>query len=144
MNDELKAITDRIQQINHTFHQTAKQAYVFAREHHADPKYEAFRDSEAGRIWRAQKLAECHYRCPECNKIINNLNSSIDHKHSRRNYPWLSWNVNNLWVLCKDCNYNKADCEWEDYLKNVERDRDSSALKRVLKYAPPATPKDDH
>lgn len=142
MTDELEPLFYRIQHINRKFHHTAREAYEFARQHHADPKYEAFRDSEAGRKWKAQKLAECNYRCPECNKLLNDFNSSIDHKHPRRHYPWLAWDISNLWVLCKVCNRNKSDRQWDDYLEIVKRDRGHIAFKRILKYAPPATPND--
>lgn len=142
MQDDLEVILRRIRRVNQQFHQTARTAYEFTRKEYADPKYEAFRDSEAGRQWKAQKLAECQYRCPECNKSINDYNSNIDHKHPRRYYPWLAWNLDNLWVICKDCNTNKSDQPWDDYLQAVRQNRGQAAVNRILRYAPPANPTD--
>ena len=139
MLDKIDAIAIEIQQINNEFHSIAKDAYQFARKHHADPKYEAFRNSDEGRAWKKQKLAECNSRCPECNKIINDNNSNIDHKHPRRHYPWLAWDVNNLWILCRDCNQNKSDRKWDEYLHAVKVYRGSAAANRILKYASFAT-----
>lgn len=137
MFEDIDAIACQAQLINNKFHETAREAYQFVRKNHTDPKYEAFRDSDGGRAWKKQKLAECNYRCPECNKIINENNSNIDHKHPRRHYPWLAWEVDNLWVICKVCNENKSDKKWDEYLEAVRAYRGRTAFARVLKYAPP-------
>lgn len=137
--DEIEAIAREATRINHNFHQIAREAYQFARKNHADPKYNAFRDSDLGRSWKQRKLAECDRYCPECRKPINENNSDIDHKHPRRHYPWLAWDVDNLWVLCKECNQNKGDKQWEEYLNAVKLYRGQAAVNRILKHAPPAT-----
>ena len=135
MLDDIDTIARKAKLINDQFQQTAKESYQFARSEHADPKYEAFRDSPEGRAWKKQKLIECHYRCPECDRTMSDFTSSIDHKHPRRYYPWLAWKVSNLWLLCKACNKAKGDLEWEEYLKKVKARRGRVAVKRILKYA---------
>lgn len=138
LDDEINAITYQARHINDEFHKIAKEAYQFARTHHANPKYEAFRNSDEGRDWKKGKLTECNHRCPERNKLINDNNSSIDHKHPRRHYPWLTWEISNLWVLCRDCNKNKGDRSWDEYLNAIKVYRGQAAVNRVLKYAPTA------
>lgn len=135
MLDKIDTIAQEAKRVNDEFHKSARDAYQFAREQYADPKYEAFRDSVAGKAWKKQKLTECNNRCPECNKLINDRNSNIDHKHPRRYYPWLAWDVNNLWVICKDCNLNKSDKQWDEYLNSVKIYRGQAAVNRILKYA---------
>lgn len=139
MLDKLNNIANEARQANSRFHKTARTAYEFVRAHHADPKYDAFRTSERGRDWKKQKLVECQHRCPECHKLMNGNNASIDHKHPRRHYPWLAWDVNNLWVLCLDCNKRKSNMEWDVYLAMVREMRGQSAVDRILKYAPPTS-----
>ena len=139
MFEEIEAIAREAQRINTEFHKNAKKAYQLARSQHADPKYEAFRNSDEGRNWKKQKLITCNHRCPECNKLINENNSNIDHKHPRRHYPWLAWDINNFWILCRDCNTNKTDKEWDEYLNAVKVYRGQAAVDRILKYAPTAT-----
>jgi hypothetical protein len=141
--DILNAIAREARQINSEFHKIAKEAYQFTRSQYADPKYEAFRDSEAGTAWRQQKLTECNYRCPICTKSINAHNSNIDHKHPRRYYPWLAWDVNNLWVICRTCNESKADMHWSVYFTTIKARFGQAAVDRVLKYAPLATVDDE-
>lgn len=136
--DKLNAIAHEAQRINSEFHRTAREAYQFAREEYADPKYEAFRDSEEGKAWKQRKLAECNSRCAICNKIINNFNSNIDHKHPRRYYPWLAWDISNLWVICVNCNTSKGDMQWDAYLAVIKTRFGQSTVDRVLKHAPPA------
>ena len=140
MLDKIDAIAFEAKQINNEFHKLAREAYQFARKQHAEPKYEAFRDSDEGRTWKKQKLAECNYRCPECNKLINGNNSNIDHKYPRRHYPWLAWDVRNLWVICRDCNRNKSDMRWDEYIHAVKVYRGQAAVNRIFKHAPSATP----
>lgn len=140
MLDPLEALIREAQRINREFHRVARETYKYTRQHHADPKYEAFRDSEEGKAWKKKKLIELNYRCPECNKLLNDNNSSIDHKHPRRYYPWLAWDLSNLWVMCRSCNKDKSDKLWNDYLESVRAHRGTVAAARVLKYAPPAQP----
>ena len=137
MVDKIDEFARVARRINNAFHKTACDAYLFARDQHADPKYDAFRTSEAGRAWKQQKIIECNRRCPECNKIINNNNANIDHKYPRRHYPWLAWEIDNLWVLCMDCNKRKGDLEWDAYLNMVRSRRGQVVVDRILKYAPP-------
>lgn len=139
MLDKIDAISLSAKRVNDEFHRSAREAYQFARKQYADPKYETFRDSDEGKAWKEQKLVECKYRCPECNKLINDNNSNIDHKHSRRYYPWLAWDVSNLWVICRDCNKNKSDMGWDEYLYAVKVYRGQAAVNRILKHAFSAT-----
>jgi hypothetical protein len=138
--DKINAIASEAQRINHRFHKTAKTAYEFARKNYADPKYEVFRTSDKGRAWKKHQLAQYNHRCPECYKPINGSNANIDHKHPRRYYPWMAWDINNLWILCIECNEAKSDMEWGSYLATVRKKRGQAVVDRILKYAPPASP----
>ncbi|MEP0978949.1 hypothetical protein NC980_00145 [Leptolyngbya sp. AS-A5] len=33
----------------------------------------------------------------------------------RAQYPWLSMNFRNLWVICQLCNQEKSDMHWYEY-----------------------------
>ena len=37
----------------------------------------------------------------------------------RSQYPWLSMEFNNLWVICRDCNIEKAEMHWYRYEQHV-------------------------
>jgi 5-methylcytosine-specific restriction endonuclease McrA len=137
--DLLNAIAREARQINAEFHRMAREAYQFARAEYADPRYEAFRDSDAGKAWKQRKLVECNHRCPICTRLINDRNSNIDHKHPRRYYPWLAWDIDNLWVICRTCNEDKADLLWDVYLVRIKARFGQAAIDRIAKYAPPAT-----
>ncbi len=137
--EDLEAIARKIHAANQSFQQTAKDAYLYTRQHHADPKYEAFRTSDEGRVWKAQKLKEYGHRCPECNGLMNDNNATIDHKYPRRYYPWLAWEVDNFWLLCRRCNRAKSDKEWSVYLAEVQERRGAVVVQRILSYAPALT-----
>jgi len=142
MFDDIDAIARKARQANSKFHDTAREAYQFARSEYADPKYEAFKASEAGRAWKQRKLEECDYRCPECDRRMSEATVSIDHKHPRRHYPLLAWEVSNLWILCRACNKVKGDMEWEEYLEAVKLRRGEKSVSRILAYVPPDTDKE--
>ena len=44
---------------------------------------------------------------------------SIDHKLPRSQYPWLSMEFENLWVICRDCNIEKAEMHWYRYEQHI-------------------------
>jgi len=56
------------------------------------------------------------YRCPVCNKRFADVGGrSIDHKLPRAQYPWLSLDFRNLWVICFNCNKEKGEMHWYEY-----------------------------
>ncbi len=40
---------------------------------------------------------------------------TIDHKLPRSQYPWLSLEWSNLWVICRVCNREKGEKHWYEY-----------------------------
>lgn len=75
-------------------------------------------DSECGttqesRDW-VKENSESH--CPICGvKFSINNGRTIDHKLPRSQYPWLSMDFRNLWVICRNCNQEKGEMHWFEY-----------------------------
>jgi hypothetical protein len=40
---------------------------------------------------------------------------TVDHKLPRSQYPWLSMEAKNLWVICQSCNKEKGEMHWYEY-----------------------------
>jgi 5-methylcytosine-specific restriction endonuclease McrA len=54
--------------------------------------------------------------CPICGSNYRNRGGkTIDHKLPRSQYPWLSIDFNNLWVICQYCNKEKGEMHWYEY-----------------------------
>ncbi|UKO96665.1 HNH endonuclease [Nostoc sp. UHCC 0870] len=54
--------------------------------------------------------------CPICEQHYSvKGGKSIDHKLPRSQYPWLSMDFQNLWVICRSCNQEKSDMNWYEY-----------------------------
>ena len=54
--------------------------------------------------------------CPVCDRRFNqDMWRTIDHKLPRAQYPWLSMDFRNFWVICLDCNREKAERHWYEY-----------------------------
>ncbi|WP_427159726.1 HNH endonuclease [Aliinostoc sp. HNIBRCY26] len=54
--------------------------------------------------------------CPICEQHYSvKGGKTIDHKLPRSQYPWLSMNFHNLWVICRDCNQEKSEMNWYEY-----------------------------
>jgi hypothetical protein len=54
--------------------------------------------------------------CPICaEKYPEKGGKTIDHKLPRAQYPWLSMEFENLWVICQDCNREKGERHWYEY-----------------------------
>ena len=60
------------------------------------------------------------YHCPLCEGLFSKRGGkNIDHKLPRSQYPWLSMEFENLWVICRDCNLEKAEMHWYRYEQYV-------------------------
>jgi len=58
--------------------------------------------------------------CPLCEGLFSRRGGkNIDHKLPRSQYPWLSMEFKNLWVICRDCNIEKAEMHWYRYEQYV-------------------------
>lgn len=54
--------------------------------------------------------------CPVCGQRFSDRDGrSIDHKLPRAQYPWLSLDFRNLWVICRICNKEKGERHWYEY-----------------------------
>jgi 5-methylcytosine-specific restriction endonuclease McrA len=60
------------------------------------------------------------HKCPVCQNRYNLGNTkTIDHKLPRCQYPWLSMNFANFWVICQNCNRKKKDLNWLEYERYI-------------------------
>lgn len=56
------------------------------------------------------------HQCPVCGNYFSQFNGrSVDHKLPRAQYPWLSLDFRNLWVICYACNQEKGEMHWYEY-----------------------------
>ncbi|MCG8367601.1 MAG: HNH endonuclease [Pseudanabaenales cyanobacterium] len=56
------------------------------------------------------------WNCPICGeKFADRDGRTIDHKLPRAQYPWLSLDFRNLWVICRICNQEKGEMHWYEY-----------------------------
>jgi 5-methylcytosine-specific restriction endonuclease McrA len=54
--------------------------------------------------------------CPICEENYSKKGGkTIDHKLPRAQYPWLSMDFKNLWVICQTCNQEKGEMHWYEY-----------------------------
>jgi 5-methylcytosine-specific restriction endonuclease McrA len=54
--------------------------------------------------------------CPICDEKYSAENCrTIDHKLPRSQYPWLSLDFHNFWVICLKCNQEKGEMNWYEY-----------------------------
>lgn len=54
--------------------------------------------------------------CPICGENYPEKGGkTIDHKLPRSQYPWLSMEFKNLWVICQVCNKEKGEMHWYEY-----------------------------
>lgn len=56
------------------------------------------------------------WNCPICGEKFSECGGrTIDHKLPRSQYPWLSTNFKNFWVICRACNQEKGEKHWFEY-----------------------------
>ncbi len=75
-------------------------------------------DGECGTTPESRKWVDEHSdnTCPICEEYYSQRGGkSIDHKLPRAQYPWLSMEFSNFWVICQACNQEKAEKHWYEY-----------------------------
>ncbi|NER83842.1 MAG: HNH endonuclease [Leptolyngbya sp. SIO1D8] len=75
-------------------------------------------DIECGTTQESKRWAKDNsdWHCPVCGKRFAHIGGrTIDHKLPRAQYPWLSLNFQNLWVICHKCNQEKGEMHWYEY-----------------------------
>lgn len=75
-------------------------------------------DGECGTTLESQdwvkENSDCY--CPICGDNYSDKEGrTIDHKLPRSQYPWLSMEFQNLWVICRICNRKKGEMHWYEY-----------------------------
>jgi 5-methylcytosine-specific restriction endonuclease McrA len=85
-------------------------------------KYDRWRfingDGECGTTDESKAWVQEHsdWYCPICSeKYCDRGGKTIDHKLPRSQYPWLSLEWSNLWVICRACNREKGEKNWYEY-----------------------------
>lgn len=75
-------------------------------------------DSECGTTQKSKEWAKNNsdWDCPICGARFAECGGrTIDHKLPRSQYPWLSMDFQNLWVICNACNQEKGEKHWFEY-----------------------------
>ena len=75
-------------------------------------------DYECGTTEESKNWVKEHsdWYCPICgDKYRDRGGKTIDHKLPRSQYPWLSMEFKNLWVICQLCNREKGEMHWFEY-----------------------------
>lgn len=85
-------------------------------------KYDRWRfvngDGECGTTPESKAWVKEHsdWYCPICSEQYRDRGGkTIDHKLPRSQYPWLSLEWSNLWVICRACNREKGEKHWYEY-----------------------------
>lgn len=75
-------------------------------------------DMECGTTQESKDWARDNsdWQCPICGARFADVGGrTIDHKLPRAQYPWLSLDFRNLWVICRPCNQEKGEMHWYEY-----------------------------
>lgn len=85
-------------------------------------KYDNWRyingDYQSGTTQESKKWVRDNsdWTCPICEEnYLERGEKTIDHKLPRSQYPWLSLDFKNLWVICDMCNQEKGEMHWYEY-----------------------------
>jgi 5-methylcytosine-specific restriction endonuclease McrA len=69
--------------------------------------------TQESQVW-AREHSDWH--CPVCGDKFSECGGrTIDHKLPRSQYPWLSMEFKNFWVICLACNQEKGERHWFEY-----------------------------
>jgi 5-methylcytosine-specific restriction endonuclease McrA len=92
---------------------------------------EEFYASLSWKKLRYQALTQASGKCQCCGATGDKSPLHVDHIKPRSKYPDLALDINNLQVLCADCNIGKLNKDETDWRKPAQNDPQSQALKAV-------------
>lgn len=76
-----------------------------------------FYQSRAWRVVRYKALLRARGECECCHR--RNVVLHVDHVKPRSRYPWLALSLDNLQVLCEDCNFGKGAWDETDWRQTI-------------------------
>ena len=102
-------------------------------DHYKSIKKDTFYNSVVWKITRAYVLEKYGCRCMMCGMSpkTHGIVVHVDHIKPRSKYPELALDVNNLQVLCEDCNVGKLNRFETDYRPSIERETDWQILENM-------------
>ena len=112
--EELFMLADKVGQrrYNRLTHQDFEEYRKFDYWRYVNGDYECG-TTQASKDW-ARENSDWH--CPVCEQRFTDVGGrTIDHKLPRAQYPWLSLDFRNLWVICHSCNQEKGEMHWYEY-----------------------------
>ncbi len=74
-----------------------------------------FYDSDRWRLVRYKALKNANGKCQCCGRSGKETVLHVDHIKPRSYFPELAFDLNNLQVLCKDCNLGKSNTDVTDW-----------------------------
>lgn len=109
--------------------QTKKEAFKEAKKKQL-PSQEFYR-SDAWRQLRYKVFARFGRKCMVCGLEGGRLH--VDHIKPRVRFPELELDINNLQILCEECNIGKLDIDYTDWRPKWLRDQSKEGLLNFMK-----------
>jgi len=96
--------------------QVEAKVLAFAEERQRDiEERKAFYSSPEWKLLRAQIIKDQGTTCADCGRHISKVEDvTVDHKHPRSKHPELALTLDNLRVVCRQCNSRKGASDWEE------------------------------
>lgn len=127
LQSSMKPVTDRIAELESKAIRTSDDNLELAELHArkrfrrkaADVNSAEFLETYAWRRCRYEALKKHGARCQCCGRgATEGVALHVDHIKPRRKYPDLALDVNNLQVLCSECNHGKGNWDTTDWRGN--------------------------
>lgn len=129
MANKCRILLTRMIQKNHVRADSAKLGLQVLENAHLelknipDPKSPTFLQSKAWLRLRIEALKKYGNKCQCCGASANDgIRLNVDHIKPRRLFPELALEINNLQILCNECNEGKGNWDFTDWtlVKNAE------------------------
>jgi 5-methylcytosine-specific restriction endonuclease McrA len=100
------------------FHEDKEKVKNSIREYIIEKFPDTFLESSTWRILRYKSLKLSDGKCQLCGRSKHDgIKLNVDHIKPRKFFPEMSLNIDNLQVLCMDCNHGKGNTDKTDWRK---------------------------
>jgi 5-methylcytosine-specific restriction endonuclease McrA len=104
----VKQLLKTTKQVDKSLRRLQAQAFEIEKKYDPRREFERWRKSAEGKAWKRQQHRLQKGCCMDCQRKVQLKGAHIDHIKPIKHHPTLAIDINNLQILCADCNLNKG------------------------------------
>jgi 5-methylcytosine-specific restriction endonuclease McrA len=116
----VKQLLATTKKVDKGLHQLQARAFEIEKKYDPRREFERWRNSAEGKWWKRQQHRLQKGCCIDCQRSVQLKGAHIDHIQPIKHHPTLAIDLNNLQILCAECNSRKGSQRLTEDAINLE------------------------